>query len=277
LVYSHTLYKEGFTYRLIPFKPIPLTRSAEQNQHLVMYDNMMNKFKFGNFKTARILIMNLHHVLPGNGNHFFELSQNLIQEGHVCKINITTMPELPDLQAFARNLDKKLAGKTIKDIIVHNAKKLNVSEKELQAKLEKQKLKEIYRDGKELHIKFSDGDILALHLMLHGKLFLFEEKNDNKYSIIELVFTDGTGLVLTDFQGIATPTLNPEEKEAPDAVDDKAGFEYLKAKLGKTKTNVKTVLLDQKIIRGIGNAYADEILWGAGISPFSASNKTAGR
>ncbi len=183
------------------------------------------------------------------------------------------MPELPDLQAFSRNLDKKLAGKTVKEVITHNAKKLNVSEKELQAKLEKQKLAAVYRDGKELYIKFSEGDILALHLMLHGKLFLFEGKNDNKYSIIELVFTDDSGLVLTDFQGIATPTLNPEEKEAPDAVDDKAGFTYLKERLGKTKTNVKTVLLDQKIIRGIGNAYADEILWDAGISPFSASNK----
>ncbi|MBD1367096.1 Fpg/Nei family DNA glycosylase [Mucilaginibacter sp. ZT4R22] len=183
------------------------------------------------------------------------------------------MPELPDLQAFSRNLDKKLAGKTVKEVIIHNAKKLNVSEKELQAKLEKQKLEEVYRDGKELYIKFSEGDILALHLMLHGKLFLFEGKNDNKYSIIELVFTDDSGLVLTDFQGIATPTLNPEEKEAPDAVDDKAGFRYLKERLGKTKTNVKTVLLDQKIIRGIGNAYADEILWDAGISPFSVSNK----
>jgi formamidopyrimidine-DNA glycosylase len=183
------------------------------------------------------------------------------------------MPELPDLQAFSHNLDKKLAGKTVKTVIVHNAKKLNVSEKELQAKLEQQKLKEVYRDGKELYIKFGDGDILALHLMLHGKLFLFEAKNENKYSIIELIFTDDTGLVLTDFQGIATPTLNPVEKEAPDAVDHKAGFDYLKAKLGKTKTNVKTVLLDQKIIRGIGNAYADEILWDAGISPFSASNK----
>ncbi|OOQ59330.1 DNA-formamidopyrimidine glycosylase family protein [Mucilaginibacter pedocola] len=183
------------------------------------------------------------------------------------------MPELPDLQAFARNLDKKLAGKTLKHIVVHNAKKLNVTKEELSAKLEKQTLKQIYRDGKELYIKFSEGDILALHLMLHGKLFLFEGKNENKYSIIELLFTDDSGLVLTDFQGIATPTLNPGEKEAPDAVDENAGFDYLKAKLGKTKTNVKTVLLDQKIIRGIGNAYADEILWDAGISPFSASNK----
>lgn len=183
------------------------------------------------------------------------------------------MPELPDLQAFSYTLHKKLHGKTLKGVIVHNPKKLNVSADALQSKLTGQTLQKVYRDGKELYIKFSDGDVLALHLMLHGKLFLFEGENTNKYSIIELLFTDNSGLALTDFQGIATPTLNPEEKEAPDAADDKAGADYLTAKLGKTKTAVKTVLLDQKIIRGIGNAYADEILWHAGISPFSAGNK----
>ncbi|MDN3547984.1 DNA-formamidopyrimidine glycosylase family protein [Mucilaginibacter aquaedulcis] len=183
------------------------------------------------------------------------------------------MPELPDLQAFSYNLDKKLAGKTLKEVNIVNAKKLNVTHKELKDTLEGQKLDKVYREGKELYIKFSKGDVLALHLMLNGKLFLFNGQNDNRYSIIELLFTDGTGLALADFQGIANPTLNPEDKESPDALSKNAGVDYLSARLQKTKTNIKTVLLDQKIIRGIGNAYADEILWHAGISPFSASNK----
>jgi len=181
------------------------------------------------------------------------------------------MPELPDLQAFSHNLDKKLSGKTVKEIVIVNAKKLNVTHQELKDTLEGQKLDKVYREGKELYFKFSKGDILSLHLMLHGKLFLFEGENENKYPIIELHFTDGTGLALTDFQGIANPTLNPEEKESPDAIAIDADF--LKTRLAKTKTNIKTVLLDQKIIRGIGNAYADEILWHAGISPFSISSK----
>lgn len=183
------------------------------------------------------------------------------------------MPELPDLQAFARNLNKTIAGKTVKDVTVLVGKKLNVSTKELQETLTGQKLDEVFRDGKELHFKFSKGDILGLHLMLHGKLFVFEGENENKYGIIELLFTDDTGLVLTDFQKAAVPTLNPEEKTAPDAMDKEAGEKYLKEVLAKTKKEVKAVLLDQKIIRGIGNAYADEILWDARISPFSAGNK----
>jgi formamidopyrimidine-DNA glycosylase len=181
------------------------------------------------------------------------------------------MPELPDLQVFSRNLNKMLSGKTVNTIIVHKAPKLNVTPAVLQDTLQGQQLSSVYRDGKELYFKFSKGDVLALHLMLHGKLFLFEGKNENKYSIIEILFNDDKGLALTDFQGIANPPLNPAEKDAPDGYA--ADLEYLKQKLGKTKTNVKTVLLDQKIIRGIGNAYADEILWDARISPFSASNK----
>ncbi|GAA4338926.1 DNA-formamidopyrimidine glycosylase [Mucilaginibacter gynuensis] len=182
------------------------------------------------------------------------------------------MPELPDLQAFSHNLDKRLAGKTVKDVKVTSAK-LNVSPEELKDTLDGQKIKKIYREGKELHIEFSKGDVLGLHLMLHGKLFLFEGDNENKYSIIDILFTDNTGLTLTDFQKMATPTLNPEKKEAPDALADSADADFYKETLGKTKTNVKTILLDQHIVRGIGNAYADEILWHAGISPFSVGNK----
>ncbi|GGH02716.1 DNA-formamidopyrimidine glycosylase family protein [Mucilaginibacter phyllosphaerae] len=183
------------------------------------------------------------------------------------------MPELPDLQVFSHNLDKKLSGKTVKQITVHKAPKLNVSHQQLQDTLQGQKLSLVYRDGKELFFKFGKGDVLGLHLMLHGKLFLFEGKSEQKYPIIEILFTDDTGLVLTDFQGIAAPMLNPEVKDAPDALSKDAGEAYLKSILAKKKTSIKAVLLDQKIIRGIGNAYADEILWDARISPFSAGNK----
>lgn len=182
------------------------------------------------------------------------------------------MPELPDLQAFSHNLNKKLKGKTVKQVITHTSK-LNVSAENLSNTLQHQKVTAIYRDGKELHIKFSKGDVLGLHLMLHGKLFLFDGKNENKYSLIEILFTDDTGLTLTDFQKAATPTLNPEPKDALDALAKEADEAFYKELLGKTKSAVKNVLLDQKMIRGIGNAYADEILWHARISPFSASNK----
>jgi formamidopyrimidine-DNA glycosylase len=183
------------------------------------------------------------------------------------------MPELPDLQVFTRNLNKLLKGKKLKEVIVRNDKKLNVSATNLNNTLQHQLLKEVYREGKELYFRFSKGDILALHLMLRGKLHFVKGPNENKYTILELLFTDDTSLVLTDFQGQATPTLNPEDKDAADALSEKVSYAFLKEKLQKTRTTIKNMLLDQHVIRGIGNAYADEILWDARIAPTSLSNK----
>ncbi|MDP9047097.1 MAG: Fpg/Nei family DNA glycosylase, partial [Bacteroidota bacterium] len=108
-------------------------------------------------------------------------------------------------------------------------------------------------------------------LMLHGQFHLFEGHNPHKFTIVEMLFENGQGLTLTDFQKAATPTLDPISSDVPDA--PQASLDYLKKKLSATRTPIKTVLMDQKVLRGIGNAYADEILYDANISPFSASNK----
>jgi formamidopyrimidine-DNA glycosylase len=182
------------------------------------------------------------------------------------------MPELPDLQAFSHNLTKKLQGKKLEKIIVTVDKRLNVSKEKLQDVLAGHEVEKFIRVGKELHLVFKGGHTLGLHLMLHGGLSLFKHGDEPpRFQIITLEFKDGTCLALTDFQKAATPTLDPEPNNVPDALD--IDDEYLAEKFSKTKTPVKTVLMDQKILRGIGNAYADEILWHARISPFSAANK----
>ena len=183
------------------------------------------------------------------------------------------MPELPDLQAFSRNLSKRLVGKKIAKIYVRFKKKLKSTEKDLQRAIQGATLASINREGKEIHFVFDNGNVLGIHMMLKGKLHYFQGKNDHKYTIIEMLFADGSGLAMTDFQGQATPTLNPEPRQAPDALSRAAGYRFLKATLNKSKTPIKKLLMDQKVIRGIGNAYADEILWHARISPFSVSCK----
>lgn len=179
------------------------------------------------------------------------------------------MPELPDLQVFSRNLTRALQGKKIEKIVCHS-KKLNVSVKDLQDALKGAELTDVERVGKELHFLFDNKHVLGLHLMLNGQLIL-STKEESKSLVIALEFDDGQILSLTDFKGLAAPTLDPKANNTPDALEVTAG--YLGEKLGKTRTPVKTMLIDQKIIRGIGNAYADEILWDARLSPFSASNK----
>lgn len=182
------------------------------------------------------------------------------------------MPELPDLEVFAINLNKRLAGKKLEKIEVKNISKLNVSVSELRKAIEGSKLKRIYREGKELHFEFSNGNILGMHLMLNGRLDWFEDENKKGNTIVEMHFED-IGLVLTDYQGIANIALNPEIKDSPDALSDEVNSSFLKEKLSKKRTIIKTFLLDQNVIRGIGNAYADEILWESKIHPESKCNK----
>lgn len=183
------------------------------------------------------------------------------------------MPELPDLQVFTQNLQKKFGGKILKTVQVPVAKKLNVTETALRKAIAGSRLTRVRREGKELVFTFDSGNELALHMMLKGKLVFFEKKNETRSTVIELRFEDGTGLALADPLKQARPTLNPDKEETPDALSRAAGFAYLKKSLADYKDTIKTFLLDQEKIRGIGNAYSDEILWDAGISPFSIGLK----
>lgn len=183
------------------------------------------------------------------------------------------MPELPDLEIFSRNLEQQLSGKLLKEVVVKNGKKLNVSVKELKATIEDQKLVHIARAGKELYFEFGNKAVLSIHMMLKGELYLFKQEAAPKHVILELIFKDGIQFFLTDFQGMAKATLNPAADETPDALAPGVDASFFKKVFASKKAAVKNVLLDQHIIRGIGNAYADEILWEAGISPFSPAHK----
>jgi formamidopyrimidine-DNA glycosylase len=81
------------------------------------------------------------------------------------------MPELPDLQIFSRNT----AGQKVKHVKVFVDKKLNVPIKELKKILVDQQIEKVCREGKELHIKFKNGEVSGLHLMLRGQLYFFQE------------------------------------------------------------------------------------------------------
>lgn len=179
------------------------------------------------------------------------------------------MPELPDLQVFSHNLTKLFKNKKLEKITLTG--KANVPETKLQETLDGLELKKVVRAGKQLHFEFEKGHILGMHLMLHGQLYAFDNKNEQKFTVAELLFAGGKGLALTDFQKAANLTLDPEPSDVPDALE--ADVAYLTKKLSGTRTAVKTVLMDQHVLRGIGNAYADEILYDAKLSPFSASNK----
>lgn len=175
------------------------------------------------------------------------------------------MPELPDLQVFSANLTKFFKGRIVQKLNIINGKNLKDSPARLKKAIEGRKLRSVYRSGKELRFEFGDT-LLGLHLMLHGNLHLISKSKEQKHTIVELHFDNNQGLAITDWQVKANVKLNPEDKKGVDALQVTA--KYLQDKR-QSKAIIKNLLMDQDVIRGIGNAYADEILWKSRISPFA--------
>jgi formamidopyrimidine-DNA glycosylase len=181
------------------------------------------------------------------------------------------MPELPDIEVFCRNLKKRYGGKKLSKIKVVNNKNIKDTQKDLSKALEGEKLKDVFRSGKEMRFLFSNGSVLGLHLMLTGDLIPFEGKNERKSTKVEFYFEGAGNLALTDRFKNAFVKLDPQDKDGIDALDPKLNYSFLKKALNR-KAAIKNILLDQNVIRGIGNGYSDEILWQTRISPFSKAN-----
>jgi hypothetical protein len=107
------LYKEGFTYRLIPFEKDTTKRDQLGKANtMVMYNNVMNKFKFGNFKNARYLDHESTSMFyPVMTSTFIDLAQNLMQEGHndlALKVLHKYDQEMPDITPYIDVAGRKL-------------------------------------------------------------------------------------------------------------------------------------------------------------------------
>ena len=188
------------------------------------------------------------------------------------------MPELPDLCLYAENLRKHVLNKPIAQVEA-NPYKVSVTPAVFREALLSQTITDISRDGKELFFTCENGNVFAVHLMLNGKFSLADwgAVIEMQHKIVALRFEDDEGLVVTDFSGLCRVGLNPPRPVAPDALSDAFTFEYFEKVARRNKSKgVKAFLIDQKIIRGIGNAYADEILYHANISPKAITGKIPG-
>ncbi len=182
------------------------------------------------------------------------------------------MPELPDITVFVKNLKDNFYNAIIRKVKIINGHKLTDKPSAIIRAMEGKKVKDIFRSGKEIRLTLSSGTEIGIHLMLTGDLIPFEIKNTNTSTIAEIYFVNGKSLALTDRMKNAWIKLQPQNKEGIDALDPALNFYYLK-KICNRKANIKNVLKNQDLIRGIGNGYSDEILWEAKISPFSVANK----
>ncbi|MCL2264732.1 MAG: hypothetical protein FWC22_01710 [Treponema sp.] len=185
------------------------------------------------------------------------------------------MPELPDLEVFKLNLSKRLKSKCLTGLKVFNPVKVLVPENYLADELRGRELLDINRIGKELYFNFGENRTVTAHLMLNGTMSILqkEEVSSVKFKIFSFDF-ESESLVFSDMGSLCTIKYKPSPDKAPDVFDSSFTIEYLtETARKKPRMNVKAFIIDQKIIKGIGNAYADEILWAAHISPHSLIGK----
>lgn len=201
------------------------------------------------------------------------------------------MPELPEVHTIVTDLKRFLPGLKITDVWT-DVKKFKNIKKDVVG----QKILGVERRGKNILIKISREKTILVHQKMTGHLMFgkWELKNKKWQSVlpgamrddpenrfIHLLFFLGSDrqLALCDMRKFATVSVLPTEKVSdkfikmgPEPLDKKFNykkfFEIIKNKKGK----IKTVLMDQSVIAGIGNIYSDEILWLAGIHPTSKTS-----
>src|SRR6266513_1727483 len=184
------------------------------------------------------------------------------------------MPELPDVESFRRYFDATSLHQRIDDVDVRNAYVLKgVSGRELARRLKGRSFESTRRHGKHLFVRADSNVWLRLHFGMSGFLRYFKgEEKAPPHTRVLFVFAKDYRLAFDDQRKFGEVGLVNEVAEflkkralGPDAVDiDLAGF---KETLTKHRGTVKSILMNQRLIAGIGNIYADEILFHTRIHP----------
>ncbi|MEY3470849.1 MAG: hypothetical protein RLZZ223_199 [Candidatus Parcubacteria bacterium] len=212
------------------------------------------------------------------------------------------MPELPEVESLRRSLKPYIVGKYIKSIVVNKPKlvsgagtvrqPLDSKKQEFETKPIGTQIIDITRVAKNLMVHLSDGQIILVHLKMTGQLVyqddkhnkvlgghpieLSESKLPNQHSHIVFELDQGT-LYYNDVRMFGYVLLYPNldtiyklghfDKIGLDPFDISFTEEYIYKNLKTKKSKLKTVLLNQSIVTGLGNIYADEVCFRSGILP----------
>ncbi len=186
------------------------------------------------------------------------------------------MPELPEVETIRRGLEPRIAGRTIKAVRIHaGAERLAVthSPRELEHELAGRRIEGLGRHGKYLIAALDDGRSWVMHLRMTGVLLIGDRSAPSeRFERARVELDDGCALRLNDIRKFGTWHLVEDPAEAmprigPDALSEEFSARWLREALGRRSVAVKSALLDQRVAAGVGNIYADEALWIAGIDP----------
>ena len=193
------------------------------------------------------------------------------------------MPELPETETIARDLDQAVRGATIESVRVTKPDVLReIAKAAFARRLAGARIEGSWRRAKLIVIDLSTSDRLVVQPRFTGALIVEEPATDPDilaYSTLRLALDDGRALHYCDVRRLGTVALMDERRFADytaalgiEPLDQTFTPSQLSGVLRGSSQPVKKVLMDQRKIAGIGNIYANEALWRAGIDPSRAAN-----
>lgn len=192
------------------------------------------------------------------------------------------MPELPDIETYLHCLEPRILGQTLEQVRIKSPFLLRSVEPPLR-QAEKREVRGLRRLGKRIVIGLEGELFLVIHLMIAGRLQWRQAraKLPGKLGLAALDFSSGS-LLLTEAGSMKRASLHLEQGADGLARHDPGGLELLdpdtdwqrfRAALVRGRHTLKRALTDPRLISGVGNAYSDEILHRARLSPFRRAEK----
>jgi formamidopyrimidine-DNA glycosylase len=191
------------------------------------------------------------------------------------------MPELPEVEYVARQLRAELIGQRIVRTIVYwHGSVTGMDPGAFGQALDGRRIEGIERRAKYLLIALSGGQVLVVHRGMSGKLLLGKSPQDALYVRVAFELEDGRYLLYSDPRKFGRLQLRAAEnlpqlfaRLGPEPLDVSFSPDVLAARLSGTHRPIKAALLDQAVVAGLGNIYADEALFQAKIHPLRAAGE----
>lgn len=191
------------------------------------------------------------------------------------------MPELPEVETTRRGIAPHLTGHTLREVLVRERRLRWPVPEGLETLLRGQQVRDVQRRAKYLLIGFEHGTLIA-HLGMSGSLRLVEPGTAlQKHDHVDIRLDSGLSLRLHDprrFGALLWTGENPElhpllASLGPEPLGEEFDGEYLYQALQRRKQAIKTAIMDNHVVVGVGNIYANEVLFLAGIDPRRACNR----
>ncbi|HMT09251.1 MAG TPA: bifunctional DNA-formamidopyrimidine glycosylase/DNA-(apurinic or apyrimidinic site) lyase [Pyrinomonadaceae bacterium] len=193
------------------------------------------------------------------------------------------MPELPEVDLVTRTLDRFIAGRTIADaVLIRQRLAPDSSPAKFRGSLKNATVTSVTRRGKHILIELDNGKTLIVHLRMSGRFSLLDaDDTDPKFTHAVLYFSDNTRLTFDDqrhfglMKIVKTKDVHLAKeiaKLAPEPFADEFTADYLIVELKRANRVLKEFLLDQTKVTGLGNIYAAEAMFAAGIHPAIRTN-----